>query len=82
MTKNKTFPLNHSLPFASYAIYLAIHTCMCSGGSRGGSLGNCPPKRLWHPVEWRPFAINAPLFGAHGSRNRDKKYSKINNFFA
>jgi len=29
----------------------------------------------------RPFAINAPLFGAQGSRNRDKKYSKITNVF-
>jgi len=27
MTKNKTFLLNHSLVCASYAIYLAIHTC-------------------------------------------------------
>jgi len=27
MTKNQTFPLNHSLACASYAIYLAIHTC-------------------------------------------------------
>ena len=29
MTKNKTFPLNHSLACASYAIYVAIHTCKC-----------------------------------------------------
>ena len=43
--------------------------------------GNCPAKRLWRPVGWRSFGINALLFGAHGSRNRDKKYSKINNFF-
>jgi len=28
MTKNKTFPLNHSLACASYASYLAIHTCI------------------------------------------------------
>jgi len=28
MTKNKTFPLNHSLVCTSYAIYLAIHTCI------------------------------------------------------
>jgi len=26
MTKNKTFPLNHSLACANHAIYLAIHT--------------------------------------------------------
>jgi len=39
----------------------------------GVSLGQLPPKRLWHPLECRPFAINAPLFGANGSRNRDKK---------
>jgi len=45
----------------------------------GGSLGQLPPKRLWRPVEWRPFAINAPRFGAHGSRSRDKKYFKRNN---
>jgi len=46
-----------------------------NGGSRGmGSLGQLPPKCLWCPLEWRPFAINAPLFGAHGSRNRDQKY--------
>jgi len=30
MTKNETFPLNHSLAGASYAIYLAIHTCICN----------------------------------------------------
>ena len=29
MTKNKSFPLNHSLACASYALYLAIHTCKC-----------------------------------------------------
>jgi len=29
MTKNKTFPLSHSLACASYAIYLAIHACTC-----------------------------------------------------
>jgi len=29
MTK-KTFPVNHSLACASYAIYLAIHTCILS----------------------------------------------------
>jgi len=43
---------------------------------QGGGLGRLPPKRLW-----RPFAINARFFGAYGSRNRDKKYSKMNNFF-
>jgi len=42
----------------------------------GGTLGQLPPKRLW-----RPFAINAPHFGAHACRNRDKKYSKINIVF-
>jgi len=35
-----------------------------------------PPKCLWRPLEWRPFARNAPLFGAHGSRNRDKNTLK------
>jgi len=44
----------------------------------GAVWGNCPPKRLWRPLEWQHFAINAPLFGAHGSSNRDKKSSKIN----
>ena len=47
-----------------------------SGGSTGVSLGQLPPKRQWHPLEWRPFAINAPLFGAYGSRNRDKNIIK------
>jgi len=43
----------------------------------GGAVwGNCPPKPLWRPLEWRPFAINAPLFGAHGSRNRFKNTLK------
>jgi len=28
MTKNKTFPLNHSLACANYAIYEAIHACI------------------------------------------------------
>jgi len=32
MTKNETFPLKHSLACASYAIYLAIHTCICNEG--------------------------------------------------
>jgi len=40
-----------------------------SGGSRGGVWGNCPLKPLWRPFEWRRFAINAHLFGDHGSRN-------------
>jgi len=53
-----------------------------SGRSREGSLGQLPPKRLWRPIEWHPFVINATLFGAHGSRNRDKKYSIINSFYA
>jgi len=34
-----------------------------------GSLGQLPPKPMWRPLDWRPFATNAPLFGAHGSRN-------------
>jgi len=58
------------------------HLLQTSGGSRGGSLGQLPPQTLVAPLEWRSFAINAPLFGAHGSRNRDKKYSEINNSFA
>jgi len=37
---------------------------------QGGAVwGNCPPKPLWRPLDWRPFATNAPIFGAHGSRN-------------
>jgi len=52
-----------------------------SGGSRGGSLGQLPLKRLWRPPEWRPFAINVPHLGVHKTRNRNKKYSKINNVF-
>ena len=61
---------------------MRFHTNNTSGGSRGGQFGaTSPPKRLWRPLEWRPFAIKAPLFGAHGSRNRDKKYFKINDFF-
>jgi len=28
MTKNKTFPLNHSLACANYAIYVAMHACI------------------------------------------------------
>jgi len=34
MTKNKTFPLNHSLECASYAIYLAIDICICKEGRK------------------------------------------------
>jgi len=41
-----------------------------NGGSRGGQFeATATPKPLWRPLEWRPFAINAPLFGAPGSRN-------------
>jgi len=28
MIKNKTFPLNHSLTCANYAIYVVIHACI------------------------------------------------------
>jgi len=38
MTKNKTFPLNHSRAYASYAIYLAIHTCKCKEGKKIGKV--------------------------------------------
>ena len=34
MTKNKTFPLNHSLACASYAIYLATYTCISNDGRK------------------------------------------------
>jgi len=34
MTKNKTFPLNRSLACANYALYLAIHTCLCKEGRK------------------------------------------------
>jgi len=48
-----------------------------SGGSRGEVWGNCPPK-----PQWRPFAINAPLYGALGSRNRFENSLKYTMFFA
>jgi len=38
MTKNKTYPLNHSPACASYAIYLAIHTCKCKEGKKIGKV--------------------------------------------
>jgi len=34
MTKNETFPLNRSLACASYASYLAMHTCICKEGRK------------------------------------------------
>jgi len=34
MTKNKTFPLNHSLECANYAIHFAIHTSICKEGTK------------------------------------------------
>ena len=43
---------------------------------RGQFGTTAPTKRLWRPLDWCSFAINAPLFGACGSRNRDGKYSK------
>jgi len=45
----------------------ALSQCLIQGGQFGVT---DPPKRLW-----RPFDINAPLFGAYRSSNRDKKYS-------
>jgi len=55
---------------------------IASGGSRGEQFGaTAPPQTSVTPLEWRPFAINAPLFDAYGSRNRDKKHPKINNVF-
>jgi len=47
----------------------------------GCSLGQPPPKRLWCPVQWRPFDINAPLFGAYRSRIRDQKCFKTKECF-
>jgi len=44
--------------------------------SEGGNLGQLPPNLLWRPLEWRPFAINAPLFGVHGRRNKFKNTPK------
>jgi len=38
MTKNKTFPLNHSLECASYAIYLAIDACKCKESKKIGKV--------------------------------------------
>jgi len=55
---------------------LQPHETPAADQGGGGSLGQLLPKRLWCP-----FAINAPLFGAHESRNRDQKYSKINIVF-
>jgi len=45
MAKNKTFPLNHSLAGASYAIYLAIglHTFICNEGRK---IGNVMTRRV------------------------------------
>jgi len=34
-----------------------------------------PSKRLWRPVEWHPFYINALLFGAMEEETDIKKYS-------
>jgi len=43
----------------------------------GGQFGaSASPKPLCRPIQWRPFAINARLFGSHGSRNRFKNTSK------
>jgi len=62
--KNLDFPeislMNVRIPFEPVA------------NPEGAVWGNCPPKRLWRPLAWLTFAINASLFGAHGSRNRDK----------
>jgi len=43
MTNNKTIPLNHSLAFGNYAIYLAIHACMCKEGRK---IGNVMTRRV------------------------------------
>jgi len=37
-TKNKTFPLNHSLACPSYVIYLAIHTCNAKKAQKIGKV--------------------------------------------
>jgi len=50
--------------------------------SEGGNLGQLPPNLLWRPLEWRPFAINAPLFGVHGRRNKFKNTPKWAMLFA
>jgi len=46
----------------------------CQWRIQGVSVMQLPPQTSVVPP-------NAPLFYAHGSRNRDKKYSKINNVF-
>jgi len=40
---------------------------------------NCSPEFLWRFVEWRPFYINAPVFGDYRTEAEIKKYSKLNN---
>ena len=56
----------------------------CTVADPGGAMwGNFPPKRLWRPHEWRPFAINAPPLGAQGTKDRYLKNTrKWTMFFA
>jgi len=51
-----------------------------SSGPRG-SLGQLYAKRLLLPAEKCSFDINAPLLGVHRSRNRDQKYSGLEQDF-
>jgi len=35
--------------------------CLPVADPGGAVWGNCPTNPLWRPLEWRPFAINAPF---------------------
>jgi len=46
-------------------------------GMQGGAVwDNCSPQSSVAPLEWRPFALYAPLFGAHGSTDTLKNTQK------
>jgi len=45
MTKNKTFPLNHSLACVDKAIYVAIHACMVYV-NKTGKIGKVMMRRV------------------------------------
>jgi len=59
-----------------FRLEVAIGPLTTVADSGGTVWGNCPHKPLWRALEWRPFAINAPFFGAHGSSNRFKNTLK------
>jgi len=43
---------------------------------RGVVWGNCPRKRLWRPVEFRPFDINAPFLEPIDVETKIKRHYK------